>query len=125
MYHPIDSLAPRLLQQSGLFLDLIADNQAEDGQDVPAYAAAANHYSEPLTFYFAHPVPGQVSGRDGNHARDTSVHVTVARYIPTRRSAGSTAPATASQMHGAGQLPTPPAAQATGAAATASVDARR
>src|SRR3954451_10395834 len=44
--HPVDGMAPRLFQQSRIFMDLAADDGAKPGDDIAPDTPAAHHHPE-------------------------------------------------------------------------------
>src|SRR6516162_8934809 len=56
LHHAVDGVAPRLLQQSRVFMDLAADDGAKPRDDIAADAAAAHHDTEALPLHLPNPL---------------------------------------------------------------------
>src|SRR5579859_4485588 len=52
LYHAINSVTARFLQQFGIFNDLATRQRTQSSHDVPAQAATAHNHAEDLAFCF-------------------------------------------------------------------------
>ena len=69
LHHSVERLAPGILEQLGVLLDLAADERSQRRREVPGEATAADDEPEDLAAHLPHAVTGHEGRGDDDHGR--------------------------------------------------------